>query len=261
MYTAVQTDISKRCLKTLATVIPRPHCLIGGWSVYLLVNESYEEETGGEYQGSRDIDLGFHFDPQWDKKQFDNSPFGKAISQIKKLGFQGVAYRFFKQFHAIDGHELTEQEIGRLQQYDIFKMFIDLFVDSNDPKKDKLAGFPVADELLLTRVFSGNESMTKKLDGLEITVPDPQVQMEMKVRSFPGRREEDKRRKDLTDLCALLLYFPSEAPVIKDEDDGPKVRSSYKRELAKTTDPEWEAISKDLSVSVADAKRVANRIG
>ncbi len=259
-YTVVQTDISKRCLKDLAGSLPRPHCLIGGWSVYLIVNDAFEKDTGREYQGSRDIDLGFHFDPQWDKKRFEDSPFKRTVDEIKKMGFHGMYHRFYKEFHATDGHALTAEEITRLPLYDRFTMFIDLFFDSKDPKKDKMAGFSVADELLLTRVFDKNESMTIELEGLKVTVPDPQIQMEMKVRSFPGRPEEDKKRKDLTDLCALLLYFPSKAPIIQDEGDGATVKSSYKEGLARMTDTEWKAIADDLVVSAAVAKRVANQI-
>src|SRR5712692_9246213 len=111
-YTDVQTDGSKKCLKTLMVSIPRPHCLIGGWSVYLIVNEAYKADTGREYQGSRDISLGFHFDPQWDKKQFDDSPFANTVVEIEKMSFHGMYHRFYKEFHATEGRDLTKDEVS-----------------------------------------------------------------------------------------------------------------------------------------------------
>ncbi len=261
MYTIVETDVSRRFLKILVSSIQRPYCLIGGWSVYLIVNDAYQEDTGREYQGSKDIDLGFHFDPMWDQKEFDSSPFAIAIATIRKMNFEGTGSRFFKEFHISDGHELTSKEARQLQSYDIFRLYIDPFVDSSDPKKNRMAKFPVAEELLLSEVFSGKQHLTKKSDGLEVIVPDPRIQMEMKMRSFPTRGQDDKKRKDLIDLCALILYSGFEPPTVGDEGGGLTAKTNYKLALKAVTEVEWKALAADLNLTVTDAKRVANRIG
>ncbi|TMI57097.1 hypothetical protein E6H18_05760 [Candidatus Bathyarchaeota archaeon] len=256
MYSSIETDVSWHYLKTLLKSIPQPHCLIGGWSVYLIVNDLYQKDTGREYQGSRDIDLGFHFDPEWDQKQFDNSTFARAVFKIREMGFESVAYRFLKRFRLSDGQELTTEQSRHLQPYDMFNLYIDVFVDSDDPKRIKMSKFPVAEELLLARVFSGHQHLTKKVDELEVMVPDPRVQMEMKIRSFPERTDDDKRRKDLLDLCALILYSGPKPPTT----NGP-AQPNYKLALKNVTEAEWKAISEDLNLTVIEAKRVANQVG
>ena len=42
-------------------------CLLGGWAVYLTVNENFRASEGRNFMGSRDIDLGFHVDQRLDR--------------------------------------------------------------------------------------------------------------------------------------------------------------------------------------------------
>ena len=80
--------------------------------------------------------------------------------------------------------------------------------------------------------------------------------MEMKIRSFPERTDDDKRRKDLLDLCALILYSGPKPPTT----NGP-AQPNYKLALKNVTEAEWKAISEDLNLTVIEAKRVANQVG
>ncbi|MGI0015954.1 MAG: hypothetical protein ACREBU_21245, partial [Nitrososphaera sp.] len=82
MYSESQTDFSRVYLKQILGSVSQPCCLIGGWSVYFTVNEAFERATGRQYVGSRDIDIGFHFDPGWNQKEFETSPFSEAITKI-----------------------------------------------------------------------------------------------------------------------------------------------------------------------------------
>jgi hypothetical protein len=260
MYSKIEIDLSRSYLRTLQGSIPQPNCLVGGWSVYLIVNDAFQRDTGRQYLSSKDIDLGFHFDPEWDQKQFNNSPFGMAIIKMQQLGFESESFRFVKRFHASDGHELTAEESRRLQSYDIFPLYVDVLVDSASRKRFRMAKFKVAEELLLTRVFTGKEFLTRKLEGMNVMIPHPQLQMEMKIRSFPHRTTDDKKTKDLIDLCALILYTRFKPTILKNKSKGVRALTSYKRAVKKTKEEEWTIVSTTLDITVNEAKRVANLV-
>ncbi len=59
------TGISEEELRPLCQTVEPPACLLGGWAVHLHVNDGFRDAYGREYIGSRDVDLGFHVDPDW----------------------------------------------------------------------------------------------------------------------------------------------------------------------------------------------------
>jgi hypothetical protein len=59
MYDEREVAISSEYLRKVFEVIDEPIALMGGWAVFLKVNENYKTVTGRDYIGSRDIDLGF----------------------------------------------------------------------------------------------------------------------------------------------------------------------------------------------------------
>src|SRR5712664_3601699 len=162
MYPKTETDISWSYLRQILGIVPQPCCLIGGWAIYLTVNPAFEKKTGRIYIGSRDIDLGFHFDPNWNQKEVESSAFSKAITKIQAMGFEPQGSRFVKQYHHTQKRELTQEEKRTLPSYEIFNLYIDVLVDSDDPKRFKKAGFNVMEEPLLNRVFAGKESAKTK---------------------------------------------------------------------------------------------------
>ncbi len=255
MYSTIETELSRRFLKDILSSIPGPCCLIGGWSIYLLVSAKFERATGKEYFGSRDIDLGFHFDPKWNTQEFEDSAFQKAVIKIQNIGFKPESFRFVKRFHAEDGHELTEDESRHLDLYNIFNLYIDVLVDSVDPERFKKAHFLVLEEPLLARVFQGGEYLQASLEGLDVNVPTPQLLMEMKVNSFPKRTRDDKRTKDLLDLFALLLFSGSKPPFVHES----KV-TSYQDALKSLKKAEWTTIATMLNIAVPEARRVSRLI-
>ena len=78
-----------------------------------------------------------------------------AIAKIQSMGFEPESFRFVKRYHRSEKRELTPQEKRRLPKYETFDLYVDFLVDSDDPKRFKVAGFSVMDEPLLARVFSG----------------------------------------------------------------------------------------------------------
>lgn len=256
-----ETEFSRNYLKEILGALPQPYCLMGGWSVYLTLNEKFKAPTGREYLGSRDIDLGFHLDPRWKPKEFKGSSFGKAVAKIQSMGFEPESFRFVKRYHLWEKRELTPEEGRRLPQYDIFNLYIDVLVDSKDQKRFKVAGFNVLEEPLLARVFSGADRVTAKLEGVNVVMPAPQLLMEMKIKSFPRRTQDDKRTKDLIDLCALLLFSGFKPPILSKSPGGRRLLDRYERAVGKTKDEEWNNVAASLDITASAARRTARLIG
>ncbi len=196
MYPNIETSVSQGYLSQILNGVSQPPCLIGGWAVYYTVNDNFRKNKMHDYQGSRDIDLGFHFDPNWTRKQFQSSSYNATIIKLRKMGFEEVSYRYFKQHSMEDGHQLTLEEAKTTDQFMIFNMYVDLLVDAKNPKRAmKIAGSTVLEEPLLSAVFSGKESTQRKLFGIRVTMPGPHLLTKIKLKSFPGRPEEDKKSK------------------------------------------------------------------
>jgi hypothetical protein len=123
-----------------------------------------------------------------------------------------------------------------------------------------MAKFKVAEELLLTRVFTGKKFLIRKLEGSNVMIPHPQLQMEMKIRSFPRRTTDDKRTKDLIDLCALILFTSFKPIILEDKGKGVRALISYQRAVKRTKNDEWTTVSTALNITVSEAKRVANLV-
>ena len=85
-YVDAITDISERELLPLLKTIEPPACLIGGWAVHFHVNEGFRDEYGRNYIGSRDIDLGFHVDPDWGRDELEAAPVGRSINRVMEAG-------------------------------------------------------------------------------------------------------------------------------------------------------------------------------
>ena len=235
---------------------------MGGWAVYLTLNDEVRGGDGPRIPGSRDIDLGFHLDPKWKPKEFEGSSFGKAIAKIQSMGFEPESFRFVKRYHrSAEAGAYPGRGEASAASMSIFNLYIDVLVDSKDPKRFEVAGFKVLEEPLLARVFSGADYVTTKLEGVSVVMPAPGLLMEMKTKSFPDRTQDDKRTKDLTDLCALLLFSGSKSPVFPKTIGGRKFLDRYARAIAKTKNEEWRIVATSLDITVAAAKRTARLIG
>lgn len=225
--------------------------------MYYLVNDRFREVVGRDYLGSRDIDLGFHIDLNWSKGEFDNSAFNRSMAKIKQMGFETDSYRFVKRYHLSERRELTAEEKRKLPQYDTFNLYIDMLVDSDDPRRHELAGFTVLEEPLLNEIFEKKNCVEKTLFDVNIMMPSPELLIRMKVKSFPLRTQDDKRTKDLADICTLLLYSGTNATILNDKSSV----VAYSKALDKTTEEQWKFVADALGLDLPLAKRAARRIG
>lgn len=155
MYETYETGISSRYLKTVVDKLEEPICLIGGWAVYHSVNENFKTATGRNYIGSRDIDLGFHFEVDWNEKTILGSAFARSLRIIEnQLGFMPVGFRYLKEFHIETEKELSDNEVKNTPMHFIFPLYIDPIVDIIHPKFHNIFKFNPIDEPLLEMVFT-----------------------------------------------------------------------------------------------------------
>jgi len=110
LYQSTETKTSQQQMQTIFTQLEKQTCLLGGWAVYYLVNDNFQKSTGRTYIGSRDIDLGFHININWNQEQLKNSEFATTIKVIESMGFKSVSFRLVKDFDIDTTKELTPQE-------------------------------------------------------------------------------------------------------------------------------------------------------
>jgi len=217
LYENYETEISKQKLLEVAKAIPKPLCLIGGWAVYSIVNDSFKEANGSEYHGSKDIDLGFQLDKNDSVEILQNSTLNKAVQSLEKMGFYQIGFRLVQHYHRQTKRPLTEEESKKVPSYDIFDLYVDPMVERNSPKMKEALGFDAADEPLLKHVFEGKKFRKINDFGQEIILPNPEVLLAMKLNSIPRRSKDHKKTKDIADVYALIWHSGTKTSILQKE--------------------------------------------
>jgi len=206
------TDISEQELRPLCQTVEPPACLLGGWAVHLHVNDGFREEYGREYIGSRDVDLGFHVDPDWDRDELEAAPVGRSVQRVIDVGYIPLSFRFVRHFNRETGETLTEAEAQSLPSHQVFDLYLDMIPDTDDLDMfQNVFGFRPPAEPLLSHVFTDDaaEPLTSVREWEvpeAMQIVDPDLLAAMKIRSIPDRDRDQKRVKDVADLHALLWY-------------------------------------------------------
>jgi len=209
MYDNKETKRSYEYLQKVVSVLEEPICLLGGWAVFLAVNRNYKANTGRDYLGSRDVDLGFHLE---EGKDFSNSSFAKAMKKLEEEGFREVGGRMVKELDFETGKELSKEEAQAKPAFDIHKMFVDLMVDYIPKNIDKKSSKLLLDETLLEYIFVNKENRTELEEfSKKLWLPKSWLLLAMKTKSLPGRQKEDKRKKDIADIAAIMLFAREES--------------------------------------------------
>jgi len=218
LYEPAEIQTSEKYLQKIFKLVKGNICLIGGWAAHHIVNKNFEKATGRSYIGSRDIDIGFHIDKNWSEEQLRKSEFCTALKQIENMGFQPISFRLAKDFSLATGKELTPEESAKLQLFEIFRLYVDPVVDYIHPKIKAILGFVPIDEPLLSLVLTQKLSITTKLFGTNILMPQTHVLLAMKLNSVVNRGDkEDKRIKDIADIYALLWHSDTRISQLKDQ--------------------------------------------
>lgn len=205
-YQEYECDISRSCLKEIFTGVREPVCLLGGWAVFLTVNERFRKEMQYEYAGSRDIDLGFHVDPEWSAQELSDSAIAKSARILEDAGFTGLGSRFLMYYDIDSRKALTLEQSKKHATYQMFPLYVDLMGDSAHDDARKVLGFPLLAEPRLSHVFAGGDSTFAEEFGCRFVIPSPWILAATKLASVTNRTAGHKRHKDVSDLYAVLRY-------------------------------------------------------
>tara|TARA_Y100000034_G_C6849965_1_gene385509 strand:+ start:515 stop:1300 length:786 start_codon:yes stop_codon:yes gene_type:complete len=256
MYAEFETKTSYRYLQKVISVLQEPICILGGWAVFLHVNKNFQKAQGRPYLGSRDVDLGFHFDKNATVEQMENSSLAKSMGLLqKKLKFKPVSFRMLKEVHTETEEEIAEGQI--IPAHFIFPMYIDLMVDNIPPKFKETFHFQPADEPLLRFVFENPEhreqlkEFTKKL-----WLPKPELLLATKINALKHRDKEHKKTKDICDIFALLWYSKEKHPELKEKVTLFVPNKKIHNSLSTITKSDYQKASQQVNHSVEEIKRV-----
>lgn len=206
------TSISEQELRPLCQMVASPACLLGGWAVHMHVNNGFRDAYGREYIGSRDVDLGFHVDPNWGRDELAAAPVGRSVERVQEAGYVPLSFRFVRYFNRETGETLTAEEAESLPTHQVFDLYLDVIADTDDLDTfHDVFGFRPPAEPLLRHVFTDDaaQPLTQFRSWVvpaNLRVVDPDLLAAMKVRSIPDRDRGQKRVKDVADLHALLWH-------------------------------------------------------
>jgi len=211
LYDQIETDSSREALEELASLLPQPVVLLGGWAVFLTVNESYNQSVGRDYLGSKDVDLGFHIEPSWSLEELEASSYALALKAIEKCGYiPAGTSRYHKIIHKETRQILGEREASQVPIHNLFYLYLDPIVDIIHPEHARLFSIKPIDEPLLAKVFAEGHFETVQMSTSEIKIPDTSTLLATKLASFPNRDREHKRIKDACDIYSLLWHSPDD---------------------------------------------------
>jgi hypothetical protein len=255
LYETRITDLSKRHLKELSNGIDEDIYLLGGWAVHHVVNENFSAARYREYIGSRDIDIGFHFENQWDKTTIKSCSFVSCIEQLQELGFQWQGFRLYKDFDYETLKALSPEESAKRQYYEIIKMYVDPIVDTIHRDFQEICGYNPIDEPLLSLGFKNNWFIKhNEFDNIKVTMPH--LLLAMKMNSVLNRDKEDKRIKDMCDIFALMWHS-----TIPFEDIKTRFRMIYDKKnatntISQFTDQDISRVEENLGIPSSEIKAV-----
>ena len=214
MYSEDEIGLSKRHLHTIFEDVEEG-CLLGGWAVFLNVNESFRRTTGRSYIGSRDIDIGFRLKPFSKAEVLLRTEFARVFQKLKDAGFRGQSFRMFKDFDRDTGRELSPEESNEKPLYEVLRLYVDLVVDHIPETFRETFGFTPIDEPLLTRAYDDKRFIDVMWEGAPLRIVDSIVLLCTKLRSMVSRTRDYKRIKDIADAYALIWHSEKSIDVVK----------------------------------------------
>lgn len=207
LYDSRETDAALNALGDLSRSLPEPFLLMGGWAVYLTVNESFSKMHGSSYLGSRDIDICFHVDPGQTVEALSTSTFAQALSIVKQAGYTPHgSYRFCKMIRRVDGAVLTEEAAKRYPLHEIAYLYVDMMVDNVHPQHKHVFRCDPLDEPMAARMFEDGDSVKQSFGDFEVYIPAPASLLATKLRSIPKRQRDDKLWKDACDIYSIIWH-------------------------------------------------------
>ncbi len=258
LYKNYETDISKDNLVTVFSKVTPPLCLLGGWAVYLTVNVNYKNDKGRNYHGSKDIDLGFHFEKNESKESLINSAFNQSIKALEEIGFYSVCFRLIQHYRRETKQVLTQEQARKVPQYDLFDLYVDPIVDNIPDKIHDVLGVTPVDEKLLGLVFEKGQFIEIEEFGVKIRLPKPEVLLATKLISLPRRTKDHKKWKDIADIYALMWYSGTKLDKMKFGVLELLSQKDVKKAFLKIEDSDYKTASEAIGIELDEMKNVIN---
>ena len=256
LYENYETEISKNNLVTVLSKVTKPLCLLGGWAVYLTVNENYRKDKGRSYHGSKDIDLGFHFSKNESEESLINSAFNQSIKALEGIGFYTVGFRLVQHYHRDTQMALTEEQAKKIPLYDMFDLYVDPMVDNIPDKIQNVLGFRPADEKLLGIVFEKGQFVEMEEFEVKIRIPTADVLLATKLISLPRRNKDHKKWKDVADIYALVWYSGKKVTELKSRVLNLLSQKDVRKAFLKIEAIDYQEASSALGVELDEMKNV-----
>ena len=256
MYLEFETRTSYNYLQKVISVLQEPICILGGWAVFLHVNKNFQKAQGRPYLGSRDIDLGFHFDKNSTIEQMKNSSLEKSMKLLQnKLNFKPLSFRLLKELHTETEEEIQEGQ--KAPAHFTFPLYIDLLVDFIPDKFKEVFHFQPADEPLLRFVFE-NKEYREELSQFnkKLWLPKPELLLATKINALKFRDMEHKKLKDICDIFALLWYSKENPEKLKEKLNYFIPSNNVKKIISTITKNNYQKASQQLNHSLEEIKRV-----
>ena len=153
LYEKFETDISYDNLTTVLSNVTERSCLLGGWAVYLTVNDGYKSLNNMNYHGSRDTDLGFHFSGNESLDDIVGSGLNQTVIALKNLGYRSSGFRMFQHYRRETRKLLSPDGSRKIPMYDLFVLYVDLMTDRQPLGITKALGITPVVEKMLVPVF------------------------------------------------------------------------------------------------------------
>jgi len=255
MYNENEVNISNKWLNELFS-LGYDSCLIGGWAVYLLVTKNFEEEYGRKYIGSKDIDMGFHINIQWNFEQLKNSDYMKLCTYLDSKGFTWIGYRYFKNYDYETKNELSYEESKNKPEHELIKLYIDPIVDEIHPDFKCKFNMNLIDEPVLSIAFDENRFIKISIDRTYVKIPHPHLLLAMKLKCVRHREKEHKRLKDISDIFALIWYTDETIDKLKNKVTKIIDESCIKSIMSEFNDEEIKKVADFLEIEQERIKAV-----
>lgn len=168
--------------------------------------------------------------------------------------------RFVKYYDINTMKELSEEESRRNHSYEIFQLYVDPMVDNIHAAAQKIVGFPVLDEPLLSHVFVGQRFTSLTEFGGKFMLPTPEILIATKIKSTPNRTKDDKRIKDIADIYALSWYSDIDLLELKQKVQKILGVTIISDVVSKFTANEYNAVSSATGIGSNEISRVITEL-
>lgn len=260
MYRTEETDLSYYYLKKIFVENKLDAVLIGGWATYLMVNEEFKKRNGFNYIGSRDIDIGFRLESDWDENRLIESEFASTLRTLKHLGFKPISFRQQICFDYDTLKMLTDVDLINKPEYEIFRLYIDMVVNVIPDSFEKTFGFMPVDEPLLDLSFYQGKEDYVFINDVGIRTVKPEVLLAMKFNSVPNRTKDDKKLKDISDIYAISWYSSTKFVNLKQELYSFYSKKRAQKVVSSITDSQYSQVSEFLNIPKEEIMTVMSNL-